>query len=322
MIAFLQANTLYFVYIGCALGVLLLFDALRQVRLSRKADLSERTKRLKMLSQERPTDDILSALRRPLDRQRWAQIPVLGALPSKMQQAGLKMRPVQFFLLCCGLSIVAFVIFSLTLGLLAAAAVSLALGVALPLVAIEHIRKKRVAAFAAQLPEALELMSRGLSVGHPLNVSIGNVAKTMADPIGTEFGQLADQIAYGEALPDAFQELARRIDQEDMHYLAASVSIQHGTGGNLGAMLGTLAKVIRARYGLRRKIKAISSEGRASAKLLSVLPIGMYVATSITSPEYYAGVSAEPMYTYMAIAVVGLMGANTLILRKLVNFRI
>ena len=318
----IQSNAIYLVYIGGMFGILLLLNAIGQIRQTSTTDVSVRTKRLKMLSQGMSNEEVMSVLLQSPGGSPWAKLPIFGAIPAKMQQAGLQMKPARLLLICCGVSLATFAIGTFILGPLLAFAPAVGLGLVLPLGVIEHVRQKRIAAFAAQLPEALELMSRGLSVGHPLNVSIGNVAKTMPDPIGTEFGLLADQIAYGEDLPEAFQDLARRIDQEDMHYLAASVSIQHGTGGNLGAMLATLARVIRARYGLRRKVKAISSEGRASAKILSVLPIVMYATTSITSPDYYAGVSAEPLFLYMAIAVVGLIRANALILRKLVNFRI
>jgi tight adherence protein B len=128
----------------------------------------------------------------------------------------------------------------------------------------------------AQLPDALDLMARGLKVGHPLNVTVASVATEMSDPIGSEFGLLVDQVSFGTEIADAFADLADRTDLEDTRSLAVSVGIQHGTGGNLARVLNVLAKVIRDRATMRRKITAISAEGRLSAFILSVLPFGIF----------------------------------------------
>jgi tight adherence protein B len=165
-------------------------------------------------------------------------------------------------------------------------------------------------------------MARGLRVGHPLNTSIGTVAQEMPDPISSEFGIIFDQVNYGEDLPDAFQDFADRVDIEDVYYLSASIGIQHGTGSDLARVVELLAKVIRSRIMMRRKVKAISAEGRASAAFLSSLPILMFVFTSISAPGYYSGVYDDPLFMPMATAIVVLTIANALILRKLVNFHV
>lgn len=163
---------------------------------------------------------------------------------------------------------------------------------------------------------------RGLRIGHPINATIHNVASAMPDPIGTEFARMSEQIAYGENLTDAFFDLADRIDQEDMHYLAVSIGIQHGTGGNLAQMLNTLSKVIRGRGAMRRRVKAVSSEGRISSVILSCLPILIFGFTSVTAPKYYIEVQDDPMFWPMAVVIVVLLVANFLVLRKLTTFRI
>ena len=145
-----------------------------------------------------------------------------------------------------------------------------------------------------QLPEALDLMARGLIVGHPLNSTITAVANEMTDPIASNFGTIADQISYGDDLVDAFMDFAERTDLEDVRYLAISVAIQNGTGGDLGKVLQTLAKVIRGRMTLRKRIMAISSEGRLTSIFLSLLPVLIFVSTSLTAPDYYRGVADDP----------------------------
>ena len=122
-----------------------------------------------------------------------------------------------------------------------------------------------------QLPDALDLMARGLKVGHPLNTTIRSVANEMPDPIASEFGVVMDQIAYGDDLPDAFAEMADRIDLEDVRYLSVSIGIQHGSGGDLASILMTLSRVIRNRLSMRKRIKAISSEG--SSAMACSLPV-------------------------------------------------
>ncbi|PTX54645.1 tight adherence protein B [Litoreibacter ponti] len=318
---FSALDPVYFVYIGVCIGVLVLAEGIRQSVWSADGDNYRKTKRLKMLSKGMSTEDVLESLRRPITNSRWQKIPIFGSIPAKMQQADFTMKPLPFLLICFGVSVVIFLFGQIKLGVWPALACAVTAGLVIPLNVINIVRRRRVETFSLQLPEALDLMKRGLSVGHPLNVTISNVAKTMKDPIATEFGLVSDQIAYGEDLPEAFNDLARRIDQEDMHYLAASIGIQHGSGGNLGGMFGTLANVIRKRFAMRRRIKAISSEGRISALLLSAMPFLMYGATTVTAPDYYTSVSDDPKFIWMAAAVVILVVSNALVLRKLVTFR-
>ena len=311
-----------FMYVGVFLGVIVLFEGVRQMVFSGDAADRTRSKRLKLLHKGMPQNKALSLLRPQPKVTLLTQIPVYGTLPAKMRQAGMAMKPSIFLGLCAAIALLIFILFTPTLGPAPAVAVSVLSGMVIPMSIINIIRKKRVQRFTEQLPDALELMMRGLRVGHPLNTTIENVANHMPDPISTEFTLMADQITYGDELTEAMFDLATRIDQEDMHYLAVSVSIQHGTGGNLGKMLGTLAKVIRRRFSMRRKIKALSAEGRISAIILSALPVVMYGGTMLTAPEYYTGVQDDPLFTPAAAAVIVLVVGNCLALRKLVNFRV
>ena len=152
-------------------------------------------------------------------------------------------------------------------------------------------------------------------------MTIGAVAKEMSDPIGTEFGLVQDQISYGTEIAEAFAEFASRVDQEDVRYLAVAVGIQHGTGGNLARVLGVLSKVIRDRAVMRRRIVAISSEGRLSAFILTLVPFIIFGSIMTTSPNYYTDVQNDPIFLPVAIAIVSLVVAQALILRHLVSFK-
>lgn len=319
---FADMDPAYFLYIGVFLGVIVLFEGLRSIAFGGSVAEQARIKRVQKMRKKRARD---SAIRLLYDRENpsiFAKIPIYGTLPAKMRQAGMTMKPQVFVALWVAMAAFLFLLVTILVGPELALIITILAGLVIPMNVINIIRNKRVAAFAQQLPDALELMMRGLRVGHPLNVTITNVAENMADPIASEFQIMANQITYGDELITAITDLADRVDQEDMHYLAVSIAIQHGTGGNLAKMLGTLARVIRARFAMRRRIKAISSEGRISSVLLSALPVLIYGATSVTAPDYYSSVQSDPMFLPIASAIVLLVSANFMVLRRLVNFRV
>lgn len=278
--------------------------------------------RMQALSGVRSSPEAETLVRSRTETPKGVALPFIGNPDLALARAGVEMSGRTFLALCAIATLAVGSLAATALGPLPGAALGLGLGALLPVSILRHRHQRRVQAFTAQLPDALELMMRGLRVGHPVSVTIGNVARTMPDPIGEEFRILADQIAHGDYLTDAFADMAERLDQEDMDYLSVSLSIQHGTGGNLADMLGTLSKVIRDRMMMRRRVKAISSEGRMSALLLSALPVLIYVVTSITAPDYYGGVRDDPLFMPIAIIVVGLVVANGLVLRKLATFNI
>ncbi|TMM54627.1 type II secretion system F family protein [Sulfitobacter sabulilitoris] len=306
---------------GCCVLALL---ALTLVLSPRNREDRQRIARMQALGSAEPSADKakLQELVHRRQSHHWSdRIPYVGGLNTRLMQAGLYLSPTMVLLGCAVLTLV-LAAPALVLAGLPGLAGAVAMGFGLPLMIIDARRKKRVETFANQLPDALDLMQRGLRVGHPVSVTIGSVGKTMPDPIGQEFRMLSDQITAGDYLTDAFNDLANRMKQEDMDYLSVSISIQHGTGGNLADMLGVLSKVIRDRIMMRRRVKAISSEGRISALLLSALPVGIYVTTSFTAPDYYGGVSDDPLFRPIAVIIVLLVVGNALALRKLVNFKI
>ena len=163
---------------------------------------------------------------------------------------------------------------------------------------------------------------RSLRAGHPVPVAISTVAKELPDPVGTEFGIVSDEITYGSDLESAMRDLYFRVGSEDLPLFVTAVAIQSSTGGNLGEILENLSGVIRDRFKMRRKIRALAAEGRASAIILSSLPIGIFAAIQFVSPEFYASVWHEGL-TKIGLAVAGAwMGVGNFIMYRLVNFRI
>lgn len=304
------------------LGALVAFEGLRQL-LSRGENREEAVnRRIRMLAKGKTSEDLLSLLNPPKTKPFLGSLPFVGDLGLALRRAGV-MIPPQIVL--TGFAVAWFV------ASVAGAQVSDPLIVVMvttvtfifaPLIVLGRITKGYNAKFVKQLPDALDLMARGLKVGHPVNTSLQSVASEMPDPIGTEFGLVVDQIAYGEEPTSAIRDLAERIEEEDVQYLSIAIALQHGTGGDLAHVLRTLARVIRARMSLRRKIKAISSEGRLTAYILSALPVVIAVVMTVTSPGYYGGVMDYPSFWPIMSVITMAVVLNAIILLRLVNFRV
>ena len=195
-------------------------------------------------------------------------------------------------------------------------------GFALPILVLKFLRARRQKKFAAQFPDGIDIIVRSLRAGHPVPVAITMVAREMSDPIGSEFGVVTDEITYGADLETAMRNLYFRVGTDDLPLFVTAVAIQGSTGGNLGEILENLSGVIRQRFKMRRKIRALAAEGRASAMILSSLPILMFVVIQVLVPSFYAGVWSEDI-TKISLAIAGgWMGIGNLIMYRLVNFRI
>lgn len=319
---FQNQNAIYLIYLGIGVGVLLAVSALAQLIGRGESGSEARSRRMKLVAAGQSTEERLAILRPPPKEGLWSRIPVFGSLPQDLRRAGLSIRPDTFLIGSVALgAVIAMSIIPFSTPLLATF-IGVSLGLLVPLAAVRMKIARQNKALLMQLPDALDMMARGLKVGHPLSTSIGTVARQMNDPIGTEFGIIHDQVSYGDDLPDAFHEFAERVDLEDAYYLSASIGIQHGTGGDLARVLEVLASVIRGRITMRRKIKAISAEGRASTYILTAVPIGLYGFTSFAAPQFYGEVKDDPLYLPMMGIVIVLVALNGIILRKLVDFRI
>ena len=212
--------------------------------------------------------------------------------------------------------------FVFTQNLLSGVAAAAASGILLPLLALLYLRRKRRNKFAALLPDAVDVLVRSLRAGHPLPIAISMVGREMSDPIGTEFGMTADEMTYGLDLETAMNNMNSRVGQDDLALLTVAVSIQAKTGGNLAEILSNLSKVLRARFKMRRRIKAVSAEGRISAIGLSILPFLVFGILSAVAPDFYGDVWHEPITQKILAFAVGLMSVGNIIMFRMVNFRI
>ena len=195
-------------------------------------------------------------------------------------------------------------------------------GLLLPYLVLRLLRARRQKKFGAQFPDAIDIIVRSLRAGHPVPVAISMVAREQPDPVGSEFGLVTDEITYGADLESAMRNLYFRVGTDDLPLFVTAVAIQGSTGGNLGEILNNLSAVIRQRFKMRRKIRALAAEGRASALILSTLPIALLAIINFLVPDFYASVWSESL-TKIALALAGCwMGIGNLIMFRMVNFRI
>lgn len=186
---------------------------------------------------------------------------------------------------------------------------------------LERRRAKQLLALEEQLPVALDVINRAIRAGHPVVAAVQLAAGEMSDPIGSEFGLIVDETTYGLEFREALLNFARRTASPDAHFFAVSVGIQSATGGNLAEILAGLASVIRGRSTLSKRVKALSSEGRASAKLLSVLPILLIGFMMLTNRTFYTTKLSDPIFwpTVAVVSIEYLIGLY--MIRRIINFK-
>jgi tight adherence protein B len=160
-----------------------------------------------------------------------------------------------------------------------------------------------------------------MRAGHPLPVAISMVAKEMPDPIGSEFGLVADEATYGLELGEALRNMRMRSGQSDLAFLVVAVSIQSKTGGNLSEILSNLSAMVRERTKMRRKVHSLSSEGRVSAIVLSLMPVAIWGIVSTVSPNYYGDIGDHPLVMKAFYLSLTIWAVGAFVLYRMVNFK-
>jgi tight adherence protein B len=316
----MQGSEFMILYLALFMGVLLIFDGITQF-LSRGDGEETINRRLRMLASGADPEEVLRLLRRRRQADGLARIPALREWHSLVVQSGVTTDPNRLLIMVLG-SAAGLYLLLIVLGFAGVVALPLALivGVLLPVMILIQIRGRRAREISRQLPDGIDLMVRSLRAGHPLNTAFQVIAREMPDPLGSEMGIVADAITYGDDLTDAVLAFADRVGVEDARYLAVAINIQAGTGGNLAQVLEALAQVIRGRFAMMRKIKALSAEGRLTAIIVSAVPPIIFVALNVLSPNYYGDVADDPLYMpFLAIGAV-LTVLNAVVLRRLVRF--
>jgi len=282
-------------------------------------------RRLDLLEKGGGREQVLEQLRKEMTQHMKSQsIPLYSILAAKAQKANIAFTPVQIIMIMGLVSVMAY--FGLMIGTGVSPQVRLVLAAVMGIggvyVWVNNKANKRMKMIEEQLPEAVELMVRSLRVGHPFSSAVSIVANEVADPLGTEMGVISDEAAYGRDIGECLKAMAERLDMQDMRFLAVAVTIQQTSGGNLAEILDGLAKVIRSRFRLFRRVQAITAEAKWSGKLLSGFPIVAMIAVNLVQPNYFDEVKESAAFIPAALVVAGLLIANLFVMRALVNIKV
>lgn len=324
-------DPLFLLYGAIFLGVLLLVEGISYL-MADKEGRGNANRRMKMLASGASTHDVYKKLRRTSRRGNQAG-PVLSLyawFDRLVTQSGVSISTHRMLMLIpvlWGISFVALLVVASRVSVISpsvagSAVIALLISILLPVYYLSSERKKRLKNFGEQLPDALDVMVRSLQAGHPINASLELVSKEMSDPIGSEFGVAIDEMTYGLDLRQALENMTERIDLPDLKYVVVSINIQHETGGNLAEILAGLSTVIRDRFRMFKKIRALSAEGRISAVILSALPFMVGANLLISKPNYYLDVLDDPLFLPGIGIVAVLMSVGIYIMYRMVNFRI
>lgn len=325
-------SSIYLIYGVMFLAALLLVEGLYHFFADSRSGRDAVNRRMKMIEGGATSREVFQSLRRKPRKQADLLGDFGGKLDHLIGQSGLTITMSRMIAMMCALTIGTFltitvlassgVIVGGLVGILVVFALSFIVGIVAPIFFLQYKKSKRLGLFAKQLPDALDIMVRSLKAGHPISTAMTMVTNEMSDPIGSEFGIAVDEMTYGLELREALANLGNRIDVEDYQYVVVSINIQHETGGNLAEVLQNLSTVLRARFRMFKKIRAISAEGRLSAKILAIMPFAFGALTFTKKPDYYLNAIEDPLFWPLVIVALLLEFVGIWIMYKLVNFRV
>lgn len=240
-------------------------------------------------------------------------------LEQRLREAGLTWTPRAYRMLSAGIAAAAFAA-SWTFGPLFAAGIALVAGLAVPHLYVALVRRRRLAAFAAGFPDAIDVIVRGVRAGRPLADCLAIVASDTQDPIRTEFRLVVEDQSVGLPLHEAIERLARRVPLQEVGFLAIVVAIQNRAGGSLTEALGNLSTVLRGRRQLQAKVKAMSAEAKTSAGIIGSLPVIVAGLVQLTTPDYLALLYQTDLGLFVLAACAVWMSIGVFVMRQMINF--
>jgi tight adherence protein B len=179
--------------------------------------------------------------------------------------------------------------------------------------------RKRNRKFLDQFPDALDMIVRSVRSGFPLSVALQMLAENSENPVKEEFRMVVDDIALGRSMNQALSRLASRLNESDIRFFVVVLSVQQETGGNLAEIISNLSNIIRKRKQLRHKIHAMTSEGRATAWVLSLLPVFVFVALWFLQPDYLRAFWTDPLGMIFFASTIGLIGTCAIVVKHMIN---
>lgn len=240
----------------------------------------------------------------------------------QLMQAGLPMRGSEFIVVCSGAAVLAALILMLFTGKLILAAVGTILGFITPLIFLRAKIDRRTAAFNNQLGDSLVLIANSLRTGYSFMQAIEMVSKEMPKPISEEFARVLKEMNLGVPTEDAMNNLAKRIDSDDLDLVITAVIIQRQVGGNLAEVLDNIAGTIRARVKMKGKIRTLTAQGRISGIIVGLLPIAVGLLIYILNPEYIKVLFMHPTGRMMLAAGFVSQLLGIIIIRRIINIEV
>jgi tight adherence protein B len=251
-------------------------------------------------------------------------LPRQSILRERMARAGLSLSIGGMLLIAVAVGAIAGGT-ALLLGrlpLVPAAAIGVAAAAALPHMTLGFLGSRRSNRFLSLFPDAIDLIVRGLKSGLPVTESIATVGREIAEPLGSEFRAISDGIRFGRPMDELLWETARRLQSQEFNFFVISLAIQQETGGNLAETLANLSDILRRRRQMRLKVKALSSEAKASAMILGCLPFVMYTIISFINPGYEDALLTDPRGNVMLGFAIGSLTLGCGIMAKMIRFEV
>ena len=250
-------------------------------------------------------------------------IPKPALLRQRLEQTGKDISLGKYAAVCLG--VIAFVTIALKVRgapFLLSLLLGIFCGVGVPHFVVGRMIKRRLNKFNTNFPDAIELMVRGLRSGLPITETLGIVASEIQGPVGIEFRMVSDKMKIGRTMEVSLQETADRLGTAEFQFFVITLAIQRETGGNLAETLSNLADVLRTRAQMKLKIRAMSSESKASAYIVGSLPFVVFTLVYMINPRYMQGFFTDQRLMVAGIGGMVWMGIGGLIMAKMVNFEI
>jgi tight adherence protein B len=318
-----MASELWIIYALVFGAALLGAQALYWLLIRSRSERKIINRRLTLAKELNDQGAVLEALRSERGMGIFANVPGLRWLDELIMQSGLKLDMSRLLVWLAGLTLVFYFALGIWLNVgLVAIFIAVPAGLVAGYLLLKRARAKRIAKFSEQLPEALDVMVRGLRAGHPFRVALGLASREMSDPLGTEFGIMLDEISFGLDQQIAVDHLYERVGQEDLSFVSTAINIQSQTGGNLADVLRSLSQLLRNRSKLRLKVRALTSEGRASGLLLSVLPFILFLMLNYLSPNYFDDLKGHPIFVPAIGGGLLLLAIGNVVIYRMVNFKV
>jgi tight adherence protein B len=314
----------YIVYAAIFIAVVLAVEGIWLFGRSVTPQSREINRRLALIAQKQDPKAALSLLK---EREGGSLSQAINArapwLAQMIWMARAKVAPATLIGLALGFAFVFVMLFSFTgAPMLLALVFGAAIGLGVPFGSLAFLAAQRKKAFLDQFPNAVDLVARSLQAGHPIPVALGIVAEQSPDPIGSEFGITIDEMSFGLDRDEALSNMVQRFPLPELHLFVAAIQITRETGGNLAEVFLKLADVIRAKATLRKKVSALTAEGRLSCIILAILPIALFAILNLLRPQFYAAVAGDPLFAPLMTGPPILLIIGVVTIWRMVNFKI